>query len=81
MGNREIQHPLRSLEEAGAVIGEGMASGKSGAAVWVGEMGIVEREFEPLPLAVADTDAERTPLDESGAGGGGVFVGVAEGKS
>ena len=28
VGNREIQHPLRSLEEAGAVLRKGMAKGK-----------------------------------------------------
>jgi len=58
--------------------GDGAAPGndqrKGGAAVWVGEVGIVERELEPLPLAGADTDTGRAPVDESGASSGGVFV-------
>ena len=60
--------------DGGGGVTERNGEREGGAAVWVGEVGIVERESEPLPLGVADTDAGGTPVDEFGAGGGGVLV-------
>ena len=66
--------PAAEFGRGGHSAAERNGEGKGGAAVWVGEVGIVEREFESLPLVGADTDAGGTPVDELGAGSSGVFV-------
>ena len=74
------QAVVAGFGEGGAGDSEENGGGECSALVWVGKMGIVEREFEPLPLADAYPYAERALLDESGAGRGGVFVGTAAGE-
>ena len=76
--DRKSRNQAAAAATAGSGAGDLRANvGRQGGdAVWVGKMGIVERESEPLSLAAAHSNAQRTLLDESGAGGGGMFVGA-----
>src|ERR1700688_3942547 len=70
---------VAGIGRGGEVDREADGDGARSGALRIGEMGIVERGFELLPLVDADTDAGGAPVDEFGEGGGGGDVGLGGG--
>ena len=56
VGHRQLQHPLRHLQEGARLILRQVQSDSAAprrAAIWLGKVWPVERGFQPLPLAAA----------------------------